>query len=143
MSLERVIPSVDKRWLLLTAGLIWMGVSLMLSAFAFTWLRPLPWTTSLPLALAGLLIAFVAYRLGFFKLALRNIGRIKALAGPASILAFQQVKAYFMIAIMASGGAFLRHSAFPKPILAVIYLAMGGCLFLSSLLYYPEAWQLF
>ncbi|HEX9116331.1 MAG TPA: hypothetical protein VGA61_09705 [Anaerolineae bacterium] len=143
MSLDRLLPSVHKRWLLLLAGVIWMGVSLMLAAFAFSWLRPLPWTTSLPLALVGLAIAAAAYRLGFFKLALRNIRRIQALAGPANILAFQQAKAYFMIILMASGGALLRHSAFPKPILAVVYLAMGGCLFLASLLYYPEAWQLF
>jgi hypothetical protein len=136
-------PKVARRWLLLLAGIIWMAVGIMLAIFAYTWLRPLPLGAALPFALAGLLIAVGGYRLGFVTLAARNILRIKSLPDRAWVFAFQAGKGYAMITMMAASGALLRHSAFPKPYLAVIYLGMGGCLFLSSLLYYPQAWALF
>jgi hypothetical protein len=143
MSLERLTPTVHKRWLLILAGGTWMAVSLMLAVFAYTWLRPLPWSRAVPLALGGLLVAGAAYRLGFVTLALKNIRRIRQMSDGACVFAFMQWKSYPIIAIMVTAGVLLRHSAFPKPILAVIYLGMGGSLFLSSLHYYPEAWALF
>ncbi len=143
MSLERLTPTVHKRWLLILAGGTWMAVSLMLAAFAYSWLRPLPWSMAVPLALGGLLIAATAYRLGFVSLALKNIKRIRQMSDGACVFAFMHWKSYPLIAIMVTAGILLRHSAFPKPILAVIYLGMGGSLFLSSLHYYPEAWALF
>jgi hypothetical protein len=143
MSLERLTPTVHKRWLLILAGGTWMAVSFMLAAFAYSWLRPLPWSMAVPLAVGGILIAVTAYRLGFVSLALKNIKRIRQMSDGACLFAFMQWKSYPIIAIMVTGGVLLRHSAFPKPILAVIYLGMGGSLFLSSLHYYPEAWALF
>ena len=143
MGLDRMKLVVGKRWLLLLAGVTWMAVSVLLAGFAYSWLRPLPWINALPLALSGLAIAIAAYRLGFVTLALKNIQRIQRMSDRASLFAFLQWKSYLMIAIMASGGAMLRHSAFPKPYLAVIYLGMGGSLFLSSLHYYPRAWPPF
>ncbi len=143
MSLASFKPVANKRWLLLLAGATWMAVSFMLAAFAYSWLRPLPWTSALPLVLGGLLIAVAAYRLGFVSLALQNIRRIHRMSDKACLFAFMQWKSYPLIAVMVTGGALLRHSAFPKPMLAVVYLGMGGCLFLSSLHYYPEAWSLF
>ncbi len=139
MRLQSYRPMVGKRWLLALAGTTWMAVGMVLGAFAYSWLRPVPEATGLPLALAGLALAAAAYRLGFVSLAARNIRRIQQMPERACIFDFQAGKSYLMIAVMASGGALLRHSAFPKPYLAVVYLAMGGSLFLSSLLYYPQA----
>ncbi len=143
MNLVSWKPTANKRWLLVLAGATWMAVSFMLAAFAYSWLRPLPWTGALPLVLTGLVIAVLAYRLGFVALAMKNIRRIQRMSDDPCLFAFMHWKSYPMIAVMVTGGALLRHSAFPKPILAVIYLGMGGCLFLSSLHYYPEAWSLF
>ncbi len=136
-------PAVERRWLLLLAGIIWMGVGIMLTAFAYSWLRPLPWPTAVPFILAGILIGVTGYRLGFLLLAARNIQRIKELPDRAWVFAFQAGRGYLMIAVMMASGMLLRHSAFPKPYLAVIYLGLGGCLFLSSLSYYPQALALF
>jgi hypothetical protein len=46
-----------------------------------------------------------------------------------------------IIAVMISLGLFLRHSSLPKQYLAVIYLAVGGALFLSSFYYYKLLWR--
>ena len=43
--------------------------------------------------------------------------------------------------VMISLGLFLRHSSLPKQYLAVIYLAVGGALFLSSFYYYKLLWR--
>jgi hypothetical protein len=136
------VPRVGRRWLLLVAGLVWMAVGVVLAVLAYSWLRPAPWNISIPFGLAGIAIAVAAYRLGFVSLATRNIQRIQRLPERAHIFAFQAAKSYLMIALMATTGAILRHSAFPKPELAVIYLGMGGALFLSSLSYYPHVWEM-
>ncbi len=39
---------------------------------------------------------------------------------------------------MITGGVLLRHSAIPKPYLAILYAAIGGGLFLSSFVYYGQ-----
>lgn len=136
-------PVVGRRWLFLVAGITWMGVSLMLGTFAIIWLSSASWTTALPMALAGTLLAVIAYRAGFVSLALKNIERIQQLPERTSLFNFLAWKSYLMIAVMATGGSLLRHSALPRPYLAVVYLGMGGCLFLSSLHYYPPAWPPF
>jgi len=39
-------------------------------------------------------------------------------------------------------GIALRHSSFPKYYLAVLYLAMGGALFLASFHYFYHFWRI-
>lgn len=138
MDWNRLNPAVGRRWLLLIAGVTWMGVSVILAAFAYSWLRPLAPAAALPFAVGGAIVGFAAYRLGFVGLALRNIRRIRAMSERACVFAFMQWKSYLIIGVMSTSGALLRHSSFPKPYLAVVYLGMGACLFLSSLHYYPE-----
>ena len=52
------------------------------------------------------------------------------------MFSFQAWKSYLLVAFMIALGITLRHSALPRPILAGVYLAIGGALFLSSLRYY-------
>jgi len=51
-------------------------------------------------------------------------------------------KSYAIVAVMITGGVLLRHSAIPKPYLAIVYAAMGGGLFLSSFVYYGKLRQM-
>src|SRR5690242_10622771 len=97
-------PTVGKRWLLVLAGGSWMAAGIVLGAFAFSWLRPLPRGVSLPLALGGGAIAVIAYRLGFITLAIRNIRRIQHMPDRGHILSFMQPKGYLMIGFMATAG---------------------------------------
>lgn len=84
----------------------------------------------------GIMLAFLADRIGFYKIAEKNLARLNSFSEKQSIFTFIPLKSYFMIAIMIPLGFMLRHSTIPKQYLAVIYITMGGALFLSSLRYF-------
>ncbi|MBU8913396.1 MAG: hypothetical protein KOO61_05180 [Spirochaetales bacterium] len=128
--------AVNKRWLFVLAGLMWSGVGGYLIYLAYGWLRPLPSGRAILLASAGVLLALVIYRFGFSRLAEKNIKRISQFKDRASIFAFQSWKSYIIIPVMIGLGIFLRKSPLPKQYLAIMYIGIGGGLFLSSLHYY-------
>ena len=128
--------AVNKRWLHVPAGITWSGVGGYLMYLAYGWLRPLSIGRAILLAAAGVLLALVIYRFGFSRLAEKNIKRISLLKDRACILAFQSWKSYIIIPVMIGLGIFLRHSRLPKEYLAIMYIGIGGGLFLSSLHYY-------
>jgi hypothetical protein len=113
-------------------GLMWSAVGLMLCQRAYNWLVAvhLGWTISL--GLLGILAALLAYRFGFAGIARKNVGRLCSFSEGACVFAFQSWQGYLMVIFMISLGLFLRHSAFPKHFLAVIYVTIGGALFVAS-----------
>ncbi len=137
---SKLRPAVPKILLVLIAGMLWSAVGIMLGAFAYSWLSPLTLAEALPPALAGIAIGVVVYSIGFYKLANKNIIRILGYDDKVCLFAFQAWKSYLIIALMVSMGIFLRHSVPDeyKRYLAILYLAMGGALLLSSLHYYRE-----
>lgn len=76
------------------------------------------------------------------KAASRNINRIKDLPDRSCVFAFTAWRGYGLVAVMVLLGSLLRQSPLPKPYLAVLYVAMGGSLVLSSLLFYRSFRQL-
>jgi len=138
--LRKFKPGVRKIWLQLTSGLIWFGVGLMLISFASRWLKPVVFSSMLWLVLAGCLLAAGIYFFGFSKLAKKNIKRIRNLEGEKICLfAFQGWASYPLVAFMISLGVYLRaYSPFPKPLLAILYLGIGGGLSLAGLLYFAH-----
>ena len=130
-------PHVSKKWLHLTAGVIWSSVGIYLISLALGWLRPLEWQSALLLGSAGVVLALIIYRFGFSKLAAKNRQRIKNLIGEKNgLFAFQEWTSYPLVAFMVGLGVLLRSSSLPKPYLAVMYIGIGGSLFLASLHYY-------
>lgn len=136
--LTKLKPAAAKTWLYLTAGLIWSGVGILLNSYAYGWLSPLKWIRALPLALIGAALAFTTYLFGFSHAADKNIKRITAIKNNKPCLfAFQKWSSYPLVALMIALGIMLRkHSPIPKPYLAIVYITMGGSLFLASLHYY-------
>lgn len=123
----------------MTAGFMWSGVGVYLSILAYGWLSVVVLGKAFLLTLAGVLLALAIYRFGFSKLAKQNIQRIRSIQREKpSIFAFQKWSSYPLVAVMVVLGIILRHSPIPKPYLAVLYIGIGGGLFLSSLLYYPK-----
>jgi len=141
MSLSGIKPAVSKYWLMAMAGFMWTIVGIMLCRLAFIWLSSVNWHKSLPLGLLGIVSSLAACRFGFSVIAKKNIDRLCHLADKSCIFAFQAWKSYLIIAFMITLGITLRRSPFPTRYLAVIYITIGGALFLSSFLFYHRIWR--
>ena len=136
--------SVRLIWMLpSSAGLMWSAVGLMLCYLAFGWLKLIPIDRWILLTLGGVLLAVILYACGFSKLADKNIRRISNLIGDKiCVFAFQEWTSYPLVIVMISLGIFLRmYSPIPKPLLAVMYIGIGGSLFLASLYLYKHIWE--
>lgn len=133
---HRLKPALPRPWLLALAGLMWTAVGVMLGRYAFVWLANPPSWANAALGLVGVAAAVPIYRLGFRQLARKNIERIRQLNDRACLFSFLAWRSYAIVAVMITGGILLRHSAIPKPYLAILYAAIGGGLFLSSFVYH-------
>ncbi len=112
----------------------------MLCNLAYGWLLPVAFPQGLWMTLAGALLASAIFYFGFSKLAKKNIQRINDMVGDKiCIFAFQEWKSYPLVVVMIGLGISLRKFLpIPKPYLAILYIGIGGSLFLSSLSYYKH-----
>ena len=140
-NLEKWKPGVPKYWLLLLAGLLWFGVGCMLNSLAWSWLRVETTGKAALLGAAGFACALIIHRFGFSRIVDKNLARILPLQGKRCVFSFMPWKSYILILIMSLLGATLRHSPLPKPYLAVLYMAIGTALFLSSIRYFRSLIQ--
>lgn len=138
--LNRLKPGVKETWLYFLAGAVWLGAGILLIKFASRWLITFPVSTLIWLALGGLALATGIYTFGFSRLAKKNITRIGKIDGERICLfAFQEWTSYPLVAFMMSLGIYLRlYSPFPKSLLAVMYLGIGGALSSASLHYFSR-----
>lgn len=136
----KIYPAVKKIWLHLLAGLMWSGVGIMLVGFASRWFTKVPALHEILIILAGMLLATAIYFFGFSKMALKNVHRINNYRQErVCLFAFQRWTSYPLVLFMISLGIYLRvYSPIPKPDLAIMYIGIGGSLFLSSLHYYAQ-----
>lgn len=128
-------PGINKKYLLIISGLMWTGVGIFLSSLTYRWL--LNYDNKIIYYGLGILLAILIYRFGFGLIANQNINRvIKMEKIKVCAFAFQPWYSYGIVIFMMSLGMFMRNSFIPKNYLAVLYLGIGGGLFLSSLKYY-------
>jgi len=137
-------PAVNKIWLHFVAGVMWSGVGVLLVSLAARWLGLVLFTEEVLLILAGVVLALGIYYFGFSKLALKNVHRIGTYPNQrVCLFAFQKWTSYPLVLFMISLGIYLRkYSPIPKPYLAVLYIGIGGGLFLASLHYYTRVFRL-
>ena len=135
MNIRHFTPAVDKRILVLLAGLMWCGVGIMLIRFAVTWLFPLELKTSGFYYAAGFLAAMPIHHFGFLKIADKNLRRLLPLTEKRCVFSFMTWRSYIIVLIMVSMGIALRHSAIPKRYLSILYDGIGLALFLSGIRY--------
>ncbi len=142
--LKKWTPAAPKSWLFWTAGLMWSGVGIYLCSLTLTWLTPISNGAKIWLVSGSVLLAASIYIFGFSRFAEKNIQRILSYTKEKiCIFAFQQWSSYPLVIFMISLGVFLRqNSPIPKPILAVLYIGIGGSLFLASLHYYKTIWTM-
>ncbi len=136
-------PALKKQWLHLLAGLMWAGVGIMLALFTTPWLRAIAPIIRILILLAGIILATAIQLWGFGPMAKKNIARIEAkVKEKICIFAFQKWSTYPLVLVMVSTGIYLRkYSPFPKPMLAVLYLGIGGGLLLASGQYFKFVFQ--
>ncbi|MEJ2660151.1 MAG: hypothetical protein P8Z73_05455 [Desulfobacteraceae bacterium] len=128
-------PAVTNDLLLFIAGIVWAVVGFMLLSLAFSWLSRASNINMYPLVIAGAAGALLIHHFGFLKIADKNLKRILEMQNKSCIFAFIPWKSYLIIAVMVLMGAVLRHSVIPKHYLAVLYIAIGLALMLSSIRY--------
>lgn len=128
-------PAVTNYLLLFVAGIVWASVGFMLLSLAFRWLSRASDINTHPLVIAGAVCALVIHHFGFLKIADKNLKRILKMKDKSCLFAFIPWKSYLIIAVMILMGAVLRHSIIPKHYLAVLYIAIGLALVLSSVRY--------
>ena len=128
-------PAVPKSVLLFLAGFAWFCVGIMLLVFACRWLSDANGIRGFIYFGLGFAAALLVHRFGFQKIAAKNINRLLPLSERRCVFSFFTWKSYLLIAVMVVMGRLLRSSAFPKPYLAVLYIAIGLALIISSLKY--------
>ena len=140
-SIQRITPAAKKKWLCFLSGAIWTIVGIFLCSFTIAWLRPLNVETSLVFGLVGVVLAIAINFYGFTPFANQNILRIDSYQKEkVCIFAFQKWSSYPLVIFMIGLGIFLRkYSPIPKPWLAILYIGIGGSLFLASFRYYKRA----
>jgi hypothetical protein len=135
MNFQKITPSVNKKYLVLTAGLMWCGVGIMLILIAASWLKHFNGKGEYAYYAAGFLAAMPIHHLGFLKLVNKNLNRLLPLEEKKCIFSFITWKSYLIIVIMMTMGIAMRHSAIPKQYLSILYNGIGLGLFLSGLRY--------
>ena len=131
-------PSVDRRVLVFTAGVVWSAVGLVLILVAILWLISSHTNVLIPVTV-GLISGAIVYRYGFVKLARKNLIRVYEQApgkDKVCMFAFQNARSYIIAAFMMLMGYGLRHLPISKVYLAPVYSAIGIGLLLSSFEYY-------
>jgi hypothetical protein len=131
-------PSVDRRVLVLTAGLLWSAVGLILMLAAALWLISSHRSMIIPVTI-GVVAGLIVYRCQFVKLARKNLIRIYSQApgkNRVCIFAFQNARSYVIAAFMMFMGYGLRHLPVSRIYLVPVYSAIGIGLLLSSFEYY-------
>ncbi len=134
MNLSDLNPAVDKKILVLLAGLMWCGVGVMLISFSVNWLAH--FDNRLIFYSAGFIAAMPIHHFGFLKIADKNLNRLLPVTVRKCVFSFMTWKSYIIVIIMVSMGIALRHSPIPKNYLSVLYTGIGLALFLSGLRYF-------
>ena len=134
-TMSKFKPGVTRKTLIIIAGLMWLGVGIMLQVLAYSWLMSESGTVLLVFAGIGIVVALLVHHFGFLKIVDKNLKRLLPLEGERCVFSFITWKSYIMIAVMVSMGLILRHSSLPKHYLAVVYIGIGMALMLSSIRY--------
>lgn len=133
--IEKWKPGVSKNILLLIAGIMWIGIGIMLDGLSYSWLRAEKPDSALLALVGGFVCALVIHHFGFLRVADKNLGRILPMEGKKCVFSFMPWKSYILIIIMILMGFLLRLSPIPKLYLAVLYSGIGTALILSSVRY--------
>jgi len=130
---EKIKPAVTKRTLLFIAGCAWTiagGILISRALFALFEIHHLPLLD----LVAGVALGVPFYLLLFSRISKKHIHRIKTLEiEKPCAFSFFNIRSYFMMAIMISGGITIRKlGIINKEVLYTFFLTMGIPLLVSA-----------
>lgn len=128
-------PGVSKNTLLLIAGVLWLGMGIVLIISSYSWLKIERMEYAISVSVIGFICSLIIHHFGFLRIVDKNLGRILPMEGEKCVFSFMPWKSYILIFIMILIGIFLRHSTLPKLYLSFIYISIGAALILSSVRY--------
>lgn len=142
MIIDKLKPSIKKKYLYVIAGMMWFIVGIFLIKKGYTWLFGNAYIEHFSLQIdisflfIGLFCGVVIAWFGFSKIANKNVKRIQKMEGKRCFFSFIAWKSYLLIIFMVLLGITLRHSPLNKAYLAIIYTSIGSALFLASFIYF-------
>lgn len=127
---------VKKTTLLAVAGCVWLIAGINVARLGILSYRLLPQITWVHLLLS--LTVFCAFGLMFFKMSIKHTKRIKGYPEEFRPLwHFFDIKSYCIMAVMMTGGIWLRSSGLaPDVFIAVFYSGLGCALALAGVLFW-------
>jgi hypothetical protein len=134
--LIRLKPGVPRQWLFFTAALVWgfAAYRILLLALKFAPMAPMPiWEV----IVSGIIGFAVFFNFVFLKVSRKYIRRIVCLKQEnPCFFAFFGWKSYLLIALMSSMGIlFARFHLMPVFVQGIFYIALGGSLLMSALMF--------
>lgn len=130
-------PAVPKRYLLLTAAIVWTSAGSMLLFRGFSILLISPWLRWLKIILS-LYSGIIFFAFLFSKLSLRHTQRIINMPiERLCVFSFFNFRSYILMTVMIGLGITLRKTGLiPLQYLSCFYVAMGTPLLLSAFRFY-------
>jgi hypothetical protein len=140
VNVDHYNPALKKIWLYFLSGVTWSSVGIYLCSLTFSWYDSITPNKTFVFVLGGIILAILVFRFGFSTLAYQNIRRVISIPKEkVCVFAFQKWTSYPLVLVMISLGIFLRkYSPIPKSCLGILYIGIGGSLFLASLIYYKK-----
>lgn len=136
MQLSKLKPSVPRRWLFFIGAAVWGFASyrVLMLALKFAPEAPFPLWEVILFGLVGFVVFF---NFVFLRVSRKYIRRIACLKqGNPCVFAFFGWKSYLLIAVMASMGIlFARFHLMPEFLQGIFYIALGGSLLMSALMF--------
>lgn len=135
--MNRIMPHVSKRYLLLVAAIVWTiaGGILLFRGLGVNHDQEAHWSVKIAFCVIG---GLLFYRALFDRISSKHVRRIQSMnAERPVIFAFFNLKSYLMMFSMITLGITLRLSGLVAPVhLALVYITMGIPLLMSSFRFY-------
>ena len=139
---RKYTPALPISFHFLFSGVVWIFVGQMLVTYGIVWFQAKITQYLWPFILSSVLSVLSVYRFGFSKIVYKNIDRLQQKQNKICIFAFMEWRSYIIMVFMMGMGITLRTIIGPNEYLAILYIGIGGGMFLSGIIYFKPLFQM-